>query len=234
MGKTSVKAIAVVLATICAVSAGATAITAGALSENRNENTAVSVRKAENFEIVIKACDWNYSADSLCVEITCDFDYAAKTAKFTAVGKKAGITNAVLKTKKDDGTWKSLDLKFVVDEDLNVTAKPNTPIYAEKKNDTVDEKKSETKTGKPFSVEFCGYDWNYSADSTNAVITCDFDYAEKNAKFTATGVKAGVTNAVLKVKAKDGKWNNIPMTFTVDDNLNVTGRMSGEPFVTER
>ena len=41
MGKTSVKAIAVVLATICAVSAGATAITAGALSENRNENTAV-------------------------------------------------------------------------------------------------------------------------------------------------------------------------------------------------
>ena len=133
MGKTSVKAIAVVLATICAVSAGATAITAGALSENRNENTAVSVRKAENFEIVIKACDWNYSADSLCVEITCDFDYVAKTAKFTAVGKKAGITNAV-----------------------------------------------------------------------------------------------------LKVKAKDGKWNNIPMTFTVDDNLNVTGRMSGEPFVTER
>lgn len=79
-----------------------------------------------------------------------------------------------------------------------------------------------------------GYDWNYSADSTNAKITCNFTYSTKTCKFIAKGITKGETNAVLKAKRADGKWNNIPVRFTVDAKLNVTGQQTGRLYVTNR
>ena len=90
------------------------------------------------------------------------------------------------------------------------------------------------KSMKTVELNFDAYDWNYSAESTNAKITCEFDYADKNAKFIATGTKTGTTKAVLKVKNAEGKWYNIPVTFTVDDNLNVSVKQTGDVFTTEK
>ena len=90
------------------------------------------------------------------------------------------------------------------------------------------------KSMKTIELKFDAYDWNYSAESTNAKITCEFDYADKNAKFIATGTKAGITKAVLKVKNAEGKWHNIPVTFTVDDDLNVSVKQTGDMFTTEK
>ena len=88
---------------------------------------------------------------------------------------------------------------------------PGESGYRYQEMSTLETKKSM----KTFELEFDAYDWNYSAESTNAKITCEFDYAAKNAKFIVTGTKAGITKAVLKVKNAEGKWYNIPVTFTV-------------------
>ena len=90
------------------------------------------------------------------------------------------------------------------------------------------------KSMKTIELKFDAYDWNYSAESTNAKITCEFDYASKNAKFIVTGTKAGITKAVLKVKNAEDKWYNIPVTFTVDDDLNVSVKQTGNVFTTEK
>ena len=97
---------------------------------------------------------------------------------------------------------------------------PGESGYRYQEMSTLETKKSM----KTFELEFDAYDWNYSAESTNAKITCEFDYAAKNAKFIVTGTKAGITKAVLKVKNAEGKWYNIPVTFTVSDDLNVSVR----------
>ena len=46
------------------------------------------------------------------------------------------------------------------------------------------------------------------------------------------GNESGVTNAVLKTLRDDGGWNNVPVRFTVDDYLNVTGKVTGRTFIT--
>ena len=77
-----------------------------------------------------------------------------------------------------------------------------------------------------------GYDWDYRADSTNAKISCTYDFKTKTYTYKATGQRAGVTNAVIKYATPDGKWHNVPIRFTVDNNLNVTGQQTGKEFVT--
>ncbi len=49
---------------------------------------------------------------------------------------------------------------------------------------------------------------------------------------TAPPPAASVTNAVLKTLRADGKWDNTPVRFTVDQYLNVTGKQTGRMFVT--
>ena len=77
-----------------------------------------------------------------------------------------------------------------------------------------------------------GYDWDYRADSTAAKITCTYDFKTKTYTYRATGQYAGVTNAVIKYATIDGKWHNVPVRFTVDRNLNVTGQQTGKEYVT--
>ncbi len=50
--------------------------------------------------------------------------------------------------------------------------------------------------------------------------------------FRATGSYAGTTNAVLKYATADGKWHNIPIRFTTDKKLNVTGKQTGKEYIT--
>ena len=107
---------------------------------------------------------------------------------------------------------------------------PGESGYGYKEMPTAETKKSV----KTVELKFDAYDWNYSAESTNAQITCEFDYAAKNARFIATGTKAGITKAVLKVKNAEGKWHNIPVTFTVDNDLNVSVKQTGDMFTTEK
>ena len=77
-----------------------------------------------------------------------------------------------------------------------------------------------------------GYDWDYKADSTAAKITCTYDFKTSKYTFRATGSYAGTTNAVLKYATIDGKWHNIPIRFTTDKNLNVTGQQTGKEYIT--
>jgi hypothetical protein len=77
-----------------------------------------------------------------------------------------------------------------------------------------------------------GYDWDYRADSSAAKITCTYDFKTKTYTYRAVGQYAGVTNAVIKYATPDGKWHNVPVRFTVDKGLNVTGQQTGREFVT--
>ena len=77
-----------------------------------------------------------------------------------------------------------------------------------------------------------GYDWDYRADSTAAKISCTYNFSTQTYTYTAKGNYAGVTNAVIKYATIDGKWHNVPVRFTVDRNLNVTGQQTGREYVT--
>lgn len=88
------------------------------------------------------------------------------------------------------------------------------------------------RNGRACTHTLYGCNWNYSADSLNASITCQFDYCSRTCRFIATGVEQGETNAILKAKRDDGRWDNVPIRFTVDGNLNVTGEITGPSFIT--
>ncbi len=99
------------------------------------------------------------------------------------------------------------------------------------------EANNETKPAPKATARSCaytmtGYDWNYSADSVNVKITCDFNYSTKTCRFIGTAVAPGTTNATLKAKRADGKWDNIPVRFTVDSSLNISVVKTGNAFVT--
>lgn len=77
-----------------------------------------------------------------------------------------------------------------------------------------------------------GYDWDYTADSTAAKITCTYDFKTNKYTFKATGQYKGTTNAVLKYATIDGKWHNVPVRFTTDANKNVTGKQTAKEYIT--
>lgn len=77
-----------------------------------------------------------------------------------------------------------------------------------------------------------GYDWDYTADSTAAKIEVTYDFKTNKYTFKAIGQYAGVTNAILKYETIDGKWHNIPVKFTTDKNLNVTGQQTAKEYIT--
>ena len=77
-----------------------------------------------------------------------------------------------------------------------------------------------------------GYDWDYRADSTAAKISCTYDFKTNKYTFRAVGQYAGVTNAVLKYATIDGKWHNVPIRFTTDKSLNVTGAQTAKEYIT--
>ena len=77
-----------------------------------------------------------------------------------------------------------------------------------------------------------GYDWDYTADSTAAKITVTYDFNTNKYTFKATGQCAGVANAIPKYATPDGKRQNIPVCFTTDKNLKVTGQQIAKEYIT--
>ena len=77
-----------------------------------------------------------------------------------------------------------------------------------------------------------GYDWDYKASSTAAKISCTYDFKTKTYTYRAVGQYAGITNAIIKYATPDGKWHNVPVRFTVDKGLNVTGKQTGKEYIT--
>ena len=87
-------------------------------------------------------------------------------------------------------------------------------------------------SGKPCLFTMTGSNWNYSTSTGCVTISCDFSYNAKSAKFIAKGAYAGYDDVILKTQRDDGRWTNVPVRFTVDSSLNVTGKVSGKTFIT--
>ena len=92
---------------------------------------------------------------------------------------------------------------------------------------------AQVKAGKGCTFQMDGKNWTYwLKDNTNVDISANINYNTGKVKFFIKGLTAGVVNAVLKTQRPDGKWNNVPIRFTVDSKLNVTGKQTGKLFVT--
>ncbi len=77
------------------------------------------------------------------------------------------------------------------------------------------------------------YNWTYSLYDGNVSITCDADWSTNECTFYISGNYEGTADAVLMIKRADGRWNNTPVRFTVDSNLNVTGKATGRTYITD-
>ena len=249
------KVFASVIAAVCAVSAITTVsmISASAYSNNSQlvSSSYIIIAKTSDstFTMPMKGEDWTYYADSLNVKVRCDYDYSSNTCNFRFTAVKAGTANIVLKTQNTDGTWLNTPVRVTVGSDLTMnivgtgspytteksytTEKQTGTPAAQEKTDTQEKKSDDTqKTAGHASFSVAGNDWNYYIDSLCVKVTCDYDYTGSMCNFRFTAVKPGTANAVLKAETKDGKWLNIPVSITVDNNMQVSFTQSGETYIT--
>lgn len=66
--------------------------------------------------------DWNYSGDSGCANINCQYDFNTNRYHFTAQGVYEGTDHVRLMYMTDDNTWATQSVTVSVDGNLNVTA----------------------------------------------------------------------------------------------------------------
>ena len=127
------RVIGTVLATICALSAGA-AITAVSANAATAATSVSATTKAKACRMTFKGgtsygYDWDYRADSSAAKITCTYDFKTKTYTYRAVGQYAGVTNAVIKYATPDGKWHNVPVRFTVDKNKNVTGQQTGKEY---------------------------------------------------------------------------------------------------------
>ena len=67
-----------------------------------------------------------------------------------------------------------------------------------------------------------GYDWTYSGGGGIVSVTCNYDFNTKQYDFSITGVSEGTASITLYYNTADGVSVPVPMTVSVDSNLNVT------------
>ena len=67
-----------------------------------------------------------------------------------------------------------------------------------------------------------GYDWTYSGGGGIVSVTCNYDFNTKQYDFAITGVSEGTASLTLYYNTADGVSVPVPMTVSVDSNLNVT------------
>ena len=67
-----------------------------------------------------------------------------------------------------------------------------------------------------------GYDWTYSGGGGIVSVTCNYDFNTKQYDFSITGVSEGTASLTLYYNTADGVSVPVPMTVSVDSNLNVT------------
>ena len=238
------KAIAAVLAAVCAVSAVTTAAIVSAsaasvsTSQSQTSKSVMIIAKTydNTFVMPMKGEDWTYFADSLNVKVTCDYDYKNNMCNFKFTALKAGVVNVVLKTQNTDGKWTNTPVRITADSNLLMTIVQTDNAYITEKSYTETPAAKGTvivtNAGNPFTLPIRGNDWTYTADSLNVKIGCDFDYKNNVCKFKFTAVKPGVTNAILRTEREDGKWNNIPVTITADNSLKITVVQTANAYIT--
>lgn len=86
-------------------------------------------------------------------------------------------------------------------------------------------------SGKACRFDMYGTSWSYRTSMGYVAVSCNYDWRTQHAQFTIKGVSAGVEDVILLTKRNDGKWNCVPVRFTVDQNLNVTGRQTGPMYL---
>ncbi len=86
-------------------------------------------------------------------------------------------------------------------------------------------------SGKACRFDMYGTSWSYRTSMGYVAVSCSYDWRTQHAQFTIKGVSAGVEDVILLAKRNDGKWNCVPVRFTVDQNLNVTGRQTGPTYL---
>lgn len=86
-------------------------------------------------------------------------------------------------------------------------------------------------SGKACRFDMYGTSWSYRTSMGYVAVSCNYDWRTQHAQFTIKGVSAGVEDVILLAKRSDGKWNCVPVRFTVDQNLNVTGRQTGPTYL---
>ena len=243
------KVIATAIATVCAVST-LSAVSVASASATSVPTTLISAQaNGKSYQMTFSGDNWNYYAESLNAKITCNCDVMHNKCTFKATGVTPGITNAVLKVRRNDGRWNNFPVQFVVDNNLNVTGKITGNSYITDSDRTTSSQTSNQSSsssstkgssstviaknvGSTFKLPMKGSDWNYYASSLNVKITCDFNYNSNICNFIFTAVKPGVTEAVLKTERNDGKWDNTPVKITVDNNLKMTIEQTGDAYIT--
>lgn len=86
-------------------------------------------------------------------------------------------------------------------------------------------------SGKACRFDMYGTSWSYRTSMGYVTVSCNYDWRTQHAQFAIKGVSAGVEDVILLAKRNDGKWNCVPVRFTVDQNLNVTGRQTGPTYL---
>ena len=86
-------------------------------------------------------------------------------------------------------------------------------------------------SGKACRFDMYGTSWSYRTSMGYVAVSCNYDWRTQHAQFTIKGVSAGVEDVILLAKRNDGKWNCVPVRFTVDQNLTVTGRQTGPTYL---
>ena len=86
-------------------------------------------------------------------------------------------------------------------------------------------------SGKACRFDMYGTSWSYRTSMGYVAVSCNYDWRTQHAQFTIKGVSAGVEDVILLAKRNDGKWDCVPVRFTVDQNLNVTGRQTGPTYL---
>lgn len=86
-------------------------------------------------------------------------------------------------------------------------------------------------SGKACRFDMYGTSWSYRTSMGYVAVSCNYDWRTQHAQFTIKGVSAGVEDVILLAKRNDGKWNCVPVRFTVDQNLNVTGQQTGPTYL---
>lgn len=134
------KAIATVMATICAFAA-VSALTITTASAQVNQNPVIATESVINTETTMpkfdktsaraytfgafsksaEVCDWDYYIDNTNVNVSCNYDADMKKYTFKVTGKSEGLVNARFDYKIDDTEWKSYSVSLKVDANGNVS-----------------------------------------------------------------------------------------------------------------
>ena len=67
-----------------------------------------------------------------------------------------------------------------------------------------------------------GFDWNYDADNSNFVLSCNYNFDRQQYDFVIYGTQAGTAHITVYYNTNDNTQASANLTINVDENLNVT------------